>query len=72
VDSTSSVSVICAPTSSLTGTGPSTMWLVSAPRPSTSTVTTSPGYTARLTAGVPDRITSPGTRVISRAMSATR
>ena len=47
VERTSSDSVGCAPTSSRTASVRSTMWLVSAPRPSTSTVTTSPGSTGR-------------------------
>ena len=51
---------------------PSTIRLRRVPRPSTSTSTTSPGCTGREFAGVPDRITSPGTSVIVRAMSATR
>ncbi len=61
-----------APTSGLMAISPSVMVLVNAPNPSTSTVTTSPGSTGRDPAGVPDRITSPGRRVIVRAMSATR
>ena len=51
---------------------PSTIVLRSVPSPSTSTSTTSPGSTGREFAGVPDSITSPGTSVIVRAMSATR
>ena len=43
VDRTSSLSVGWAPTSVRMGVGPSTMWLRSVPRPSTSTSTTSPG-----------------------------
>ncbi|MER5320310.1 hypothetical protein [Streptosporangium roseum] len=69
---TSSDSVGWAPQSSRTGAGPVTMWLVSLPRPSTSTSTTSPGWTGRELAGVPDSSTSPGLRVMVRAMSATR
>src|SRR5690606_22659831 len=61
VDTTSSEEDGCAPTSSRIGVGPVTIRLVSAPSPSTSTVTTSPGCTGRELAGVPDRITSPGT-----------
>ena len=48
------------------------MRLVNDPRPSTSTVTTSPGTTGRENAGVPERMTSPGSRVMRRARSATR
>ena len=43
VERTSSLSVGWAPTSVRMGVGPSTMWLRSVPRPSTSTSTTSPG-----------------------------
>src|SRR5262245_36152703 len=43
-----------------TAAGPATMWLVSLPSPSTSTSTTSPGWTGREFAGVPDSSTSPG------------
>src|SRR4029453_3267186 len=72
VETTSSDALGCAPTSSRIGTSPSTIRLRRVPRPSTSTSTTSPGSTGREFAGVPDRITSPGTSVIVRAMSATR
>ena len=72
VEVTSSDELGCAPTSSRTGTSPSTIVFRSVPRPSTSTSTTSPGVTGREFAGVPDRITSPGSSVIVRAMSATR
>src|SRR2546428_19094 len=60
VETTSSDSLGCPPTSSRTGTAPSTIVLRSVPRPSTSTSTTSPGFTGRELAGVPERITSPG------------
>src|SRR5918997_6412948 len=44
--------------------------LVSRPRPSISTSTTSPGSLGRELAGVPVRITSPGSSVITRERSA--
>ena len=72
VDTTSSLSDGWAPKSERTGSGPATMVLVNAPRPSTSTVTTSPGTTGRDPAGVPDSTRSPGTSVMVRARSATR
>ena len=72
MERTSSDSLGWAPTSVRIGVGPVTMRLVSAPSPSTSTVTTSPGSTGRELAGVPDNSRSPGTSVIVRAMSATR
>ena len=72
VDTTSSLPDGWAPTSELTGSGPATIVFVSAPRPSTSTVTTSPGTTGREPAGVPDNTRSPGTRVMVRARSATK
>ena len=72
VETTSSLSVGCAPTSVRIGTGPVTMWFRNVPRPSTSTSTTSPGSTGRENAGVPEKSRSPGLSVIVRAMSATR
>ncbi len=52
------------------GTSSSTTVLRSVPTPSTSTSTTSPGASGREFAGVPVRITSPGSSVISRERSA--
>ena len=72
VETTSSLADGWAPKSAGTGTGPATTWLASRPSPSTSTSTTSPGWTGRELAGVPDSRTSPGSSVIVRAMSATR
>src|SRR5262249_10855298 len=64
VDRTSSLSVGCAPRPAGTGSGPATTWLRNRPSPSTSTSTTSPGWTGREPAGVPDSSTSPGYSVI--------
>src|SRR5947199_23360 len=54
------------------GTSPSTIVLRRIPSPSTSTSTTSPGSTGRECAGVPDKMTSPGSSVIVRARSVIR
>ena len=53
VESTASELVGWAPKSSAVAVGPDTIWFCSVPRPSTDTVTTSPGLTGRLLAGVP-------------------
>ena len=51
--------------------GPSTIGLLTRPTPSSSTSTVSPGATGREFAGVPVRITSPGSSVMKRERSAT-
>ena len=53
------------------GAADSTIWLATLPTPSISTSTVAPGATGREPAGVPVRITSPGSSVTKRERSAT-